>query len=111
LFADNELEGDGAGRAIQEKSLGPKICAMAFDTSDQEIAFVRNGNLDGLIVQNPFMMGYAGVWYGLAAAKGVVFPHVVDSGVHVVTKANIDSPAMAGLLDPKKYQLTPFLGD
>ncbi len=111
MFADNELEGDGAGRAIQEKSLGSKICAVAFDTSDQEIAFVRNGNLDGLIVQNPFMMGYAGVWYGLAASKGVVFPHYVDSGVHVVTKANIDSPAMAGLLNPKKYQLTPFLGD
>jgi ribose transport system substrate-binding protein len=63
-----------------------------------------------LIVQNPFMMGYAGVWYGLAAAHGAVFPHYVDSGVHVVTKANIDSLAMAGLLDPKKYQLTPFLG-
>ncbi len=111
MFADNELEGDGAGRAIQEKSLGGKICAVAFDTSDQEIAFVNSGELDGLIVQNPFMMGYAGVWYGLAASKGVVFPKVVDSGVSVVTKANIASPAMAGLLDPKKYQLTPFLGD
>ena len=110
LFADNELEGDGAGRAIQEKSLGPKMCAVAFDTSDQEVAFVRNGNLDGLIVQNPFMMGYAGVWYALAAAHGVVLPHYVDSGVHVVTKQNIDSPKMAGLLDPKKYQLSPFVG-
>ncbi len=111
VFADNELEGDGAGRAIQEKSLGSKICAVAFDTSDQEIAFVRNGNLDGLIVQNPFMMGYAGVWYGVEAAHGAVLPKYVDSGVHVATKANIDSPAMQGLLNPKKYQLTPFLGE
>ena len=110
LFADNELEGDGAGRAIQEKSLGKKLCAVAFDTSDQEVGFVRKGALDGLIVQNPYMMGYAGVWYGLAASRGAVFPHYVDSGVQVVTKANIDSPVMAGLLDPKKYQLTPFLG-
>lgn len=111
MFADNELEGDGAGRAIQEKNLQGKFCAMAFDTSDQEIAFVRGGELYGLIVQNPFMMGYAGVWYGLAAAHGVVFPPAVDSGVHVVTKKNIDSPTMAGLLNPKKYSLTPFLGD
>ena len=110
MFADNELEGDGAGRAIQEKSLGSKLCAVAFDTSDQEIGFVRNGNLDGLIVQNPYMMGYAGVWYAEAAAHGVVLPHYVDSGVHVVTKKNIDSPQMAGLLDPKKYQLEPYLG-
>jgi len=110
LFADNELEGDGAGRAIGEKKLGSKVCAVAFDTSDQEVAFVRDGNLDGLIVQNPYMMGYAGVWYALAAANGVVLPHTVDSGVHVVTKANIDSPQMAGLLNPKKYELSPYLG-
>ena len=80
LFADNELEGDGAGRGDQEKKLGSKMCAVAFDTSDQEIAFVRDGNLDALIVQNPFMMGYAGVWYALAAANGVVLPHTVDFG-------------------------------
>jgi len=110
VFADNELEGDGAGRAIQEKSLASKTCVVAFDTSDQEIAYVRNGELDGLIVQNPYMMGYAGVWYAEAAAHGAVLPHYVDSGVHVVTKANIDSPQMAGLLDPKKYQIEPFLG-
>ena len=110
VFADNEIEGDGAGRAIQEKNLGSKLCAVAFDTSDQEIHFLRDGNLDGLIVQNPFMMGYAGVWYALEAANGVVLPHRVDSGVHVVTKQNIDSPQMQGLLTPSKYQLTPFLG-
>ena len=110
LFADNEVEGDGAGAAITEKSLGAKLCAVAFDTSDQEVGFVRKGALDGLIVQNPYMMGYAGVWYGLAASHGAVLPHYVDSGVQVVTKTNIDNPTMAGLLDPKKYQLTPFLG-
>ncbi len=69
LFADNELEGDGADAArFRRRNLGSKMCAVAFDTSDQEIAFVRDGNLDALIVQNPFMMGYAGVWYALAAA-------------------------------------------
>jgi ribose transport system substrate-binding protein len=110
IFADAEIEGDGAGRALQEKSLGSKVCAVAFDTSQEEINFVRDGNLDALIVQNPYMMGYAGVWYALAAANGVVLPHRVDSGSHVVTKANIDSPQMQGLLNPSKYQLTPFLG-
>ncbi|MGH7212196.1 MAG: ABC transporter substrate-binding protein [Acetobacteraceae bacterium] len=111
IFADNELEGDGAGTAVADRKLGDKLCLVAFDTSDQEVNFVRNGVIDGLIVQNPYMMGYAGVWYALAAAQGVVFPKYVDSGVHVITKKNIDSPAMAGLLDPKKYKLTAFLGE
>ncbi|HUA78007.1 MAG TPA: ABC transporter substrate-binding protein [Acetobacteraceae bacterium] len=110
MFADNELEGDGAGTALSEKGLGGKVCLVAFDTSDTEIKFVRNGIIDALIVQNPYMMGYAGVWYALAAAHGVVFPKYVDTGVSVVTKENIDSPQMVGLLDPSKYVMTPFLG-
>jgi ribose transport system substrate-binding protein len=111
MFADNELEGDGAGTAVSEKGLGNKLCLVAFDTSDTELKFVRSGIIDGLIVQNPFMMGYAGVWYALAAAHGVVFPKYVDTGVSVVTKDNITNPQMAGLLDPSKYVLTPFLGE
>jgi ribose transport system substrate-binding protein len=110
MFADNELEGDGAGTALSEKGLGSKMCLVAFDTSDTEIKFVRRGIIDALIVQNPYMMGYAGVWYALAAAHGVVFPKYVDTGVSVVTKDNIDSPQMVGLLDPSKYVMTPFLG-
>jgi ribose transport system substrate-binding protein len=111
IFADNELEGDGAGTAVNDKNLGSKLCLVAFDTSDQEIGFVRKGVIDGLIVQDPYMMGYAGVWYALAASRGVVFPKFVDSGVHVITKANIDNPGMAGLLDPKKYALSPYVGE
>lgn len=56
------------------------------------------------------MIGYAGAWYALAAANGVVFPKFVDTGVNVVTKANIDSQKMTGLLDPKKYAIQPFPG-
>lgn len=111
IFADNELEGDGAGTALNEKSKASKVCLVSFDTSAQELSFLKKGVIDGLIVQDPFMMGYAGVWYALAASHGAVLPKYVDSGVHVVTKANIESPAMAGLLDPSKYKLTPFLGD
>jgi len=110
IFADNELEGDGAGTALNEKGKASKVCLVSFDTSSQELSFLNKGVIDGLIVQDPYMMGYAGVWYALEAAHGVVLPKYVDSGVHVVTKANINSPAMAGLLDPSKYKLAPFLG-
>ena len=111
IFADNELEGDGAGTAVNEKGKASKVCLVSFDTSSQELSFLKKGVIDGLIVQDPYMMGYAGVWYALEASKGAVLPKYVDSGVHVVTKANINSPAMAGLLDPAKYKLSPFLGD
>jgi ribose transport system substrate-binding protein len=56
-------------------------------------------------------MGYGGVWYGLAASKGARTPRLVDTGVGVITKANMDEPSYKGLLQPKERKLTPFLGD
>jgi len=37
-------------------------------------------------------------------------PKNVDTGVGTVTKANMDDPKLAGLLDVNKRQLTPFVG-
>ena len=110
MFGDDDIQGDGIGEATSEHGLSREPCLVAFDTSDIEDKFVRDGIIDGLIVQNPYMMGYAGVWYVLAAAHGVAFPHYIDSGVRVVTKANINTPQIAELLEPRKYKLTPFLG-
>ena len=56
------------------------------------------------------MMGFAGVWYGYAAAHGVRLPKTVDTGVGTVTKANMNDPAFAGLLDVTKRKLGPFTG-
>ena len=56
------------------------------------------------------MMGFAGVWYGYAAAHGARLPKDVDTGVGTVTMANMNDPAFAGLLDVTKRKLTPFIG-
>ena len=84
------------------------MCAVAFDTSDQEIAFVRDGNLDALIVQNPFMMGYAGVWYALAAANGVVLPHTVDFGRACGHQGEHRQPADGGIAQPEEIPALPL---
>jgi ribose transport system substrate-binding protein len=57
------------------------------------------------------MMGFAGVWYGYAAAHGVRLPKNVDTGVGTVTKANMNDPAFAGLLDVGKRKLDAFVGN
>jgi ribose transport system substrate-binding protein len=110
IFADNNMMGDGAGRALQEKNLAGKVGLVAFDTDDQELAFLRSGVIQTLIVQDPYMMGFAGVMYGVMAHYGVVLPKYEDTGVVGVTKANMQAGAGAGLLDYNKRVLTPFLG-
>jgi ribose transport system substrate-binding protein len=83
---------------------------VAFDSDAGEVEHLKDGSIYGLVIQDPYMMGFAGVWYGYAAAHGARLPKNVDTGVGVVTKANMDDPSFAGLLDVSKRQLSQFTG-
>ncbi|SOC57424.1 monosaccharide ABC transporter substrate-binding protein, CUT2 family [Chromohalobacter canadensis] len=109
IFADNQLMGDGAGTAFAEQGAGDDVCLVAFDSSELEVDFLRQGIIDSLVVQDPYMMGYSGVWFAYAASQGVSLPRSVDTGVHVATTENVESADFTGLLDPSKRQLTPYL--
>ncbi|WP_342235296.1 substrate-binding domain-containing protein [Inquilinus sp. OTU3971] len=111
LFADNAQMGTGAGSAVAEQKLGSKLCLVAFDSDAGELEHLKDGSIYALIVQDPYMMGFAGVWYGYAAAHGVRLPKDVDTGVGTVTKATMDDPKLAGLLDVSKRKLGLFLGN
>src|SRR5438552_2516307 len=111
MFADNAQMGEGAGAALDERNLGGKVSLVAYDADEAGLQLLKKDVIHAVIIQDPFMMGYAGVWYGLAASKGVRVPRLVDTGVGVITKANMDDPNYKGLLQPKERKLTPFLGD
>ncbi len=110
IFADNAQMGTGAGASVSEQKIGDKLCLVAFDADAGELEHLKDGSIYALIIQDPFMMGYAGVWYGYAASKGARLPKFVDTGVGAVTKANMGDPAFAGLLDVSKRTLAPFTG-
>ena len=111
LFADNAQMGTGAGASVAEQKLGSKFCLVAFDSDAGELEHLKDGSIYALIVQDPYMMGFAGVWYGYAAAHGVRLPKNVDTGVGTVTKATMDDPKLAGLLDVSKRKPGAFLGN
>ena len=110
IFADNAQMGTGAGASIAEQKLGSKVCLVAFDSDAGEVEHLKDGSIYALIIQDPYMMGFGGVWYGYAAAHGARLPKNVDTGVGTVTKANMDDPKLAGLLDVNKRKLSPFVG-
>lgn len=110
IFADNAQMGTGAGASIAEQKLGSKFCLVAFDSDAGELEHLKDGSIYALIIQDPYMMGFAGVWYGYAAAHGARLPKDVDTGVGAVTMANMNDPAYAGLLDVTKRTLSPFTG-
>ena len=101
IFADNLIMGQGAGQAVAENKLGDKLALVAFDSDPKLVGYLGDGTIYALIVQDPFRMGYDGVKTALAASKGEKVEANVDTGVNVITKANMTTARSQELLNPK----------
>ncbi|MDQ2828508.1 MAG: substrate-binding domain-containing protein [Chloroflexota bacterium] len=100
-FADNLYTLTGAVTAFKEKGVNPnKISLVGFDSNPTLVNDLKAGTVDGLLLQDPYMMGYGGVLYGILAAAGVKTPTFLDTGATVATKANMNSALIKGLLLP-----------
>ena len=101
VFSDALYIGQGAGQAVSENKAGSRIKLVTFDSDQKLIKFLQDGTIAALVVQDPFRMGYEGVKTGLAASKGEKVEAVIDTGVTLITKENMDSPRSQELLNPK----------
>jgi ribose transport system substrate-binding protein len=100
-FADNLQCVEGAATAFKEKGVNmKKVSLVGFDSDAPTVNELKAGQIDGLLLQDPYMMGYGGVWYGVLATIGVKVPLSLDTGSTVATPASANSPAIQGLLLP-----------
>jgi ribose transport system substrate-binding protein len=88
LFGANEGSTVGVGNAIAEAGTG--VIGVGFDKSDMILSLIKNGYILATMAQNPDVMGYEGVKTAYRALNGeVISPEYVDTGVSVLTKANL----------------------
>jgi ribose transport system substrate-binding protein len=101
LFCDNLQCVEGAANAFKSKGVSmKKVSLIGFDSDPTLVADLKAGQVDGLLLQDPYMMGYGGVWYGVMATIGVKIPSLLDTGSTVATPATVNSPLIQGLLLP-----------
>ena len=100
VFVSNAVMADGASQTIYNKS-GDRINYVVFGSDDNLLKSVQDGTVAALVVQDPFRIGYDSVKTALAAANGEKVPATVDTGVNVITKANMNSARSQELLNPR----------
>lgn len=61
LVTFNEWTSLGVGYAVEELSLANQTRVVAFDSNVISVGMLETGEVDALIVQNPYAMGYLGV--------------------------------------------------
>jgi ribose transport system substrate-binding protein len=108
IFACNESSAAGMLLALRDAGLaGGKVKFVAFDSGETLNAGLKAGDIQGLVVQNPFNMGYLGVKTIVAVIRGEKVPARIDTGVGFVTRENFHDPAMAELVAPPLAQYLP----
>lgn len=106
IFAANETSTIAMTKALRDLGqAGGKVKMLGFDSGTQSVLDLKNGDVQGLVVQDPLKMGYLGVMTVVQHLNGEKVEKRIDTGVTLVTQDNMNEAAVADLLAPpiKKY--------
>lgn len=95
----NEWTSLGVGYAIQELGTERDVQVVAFDSNVVSVGMLETGEVDALIVQNPYAMGYLGVETAYYLLKGYqISGGNVDTAIQIVTRENMYNEEVQKLL-------------
>jgi ribose transport system substrate-binding protein len=100
IFTVNESTTFGMLRALQDGGHAGSVKFVGFDSSPKLVQAMRDRELLGLVLQNPFAMGYEGVTVMVRHLRGEKVPRKIDTGVFVATPENMRQPDVAARLEP-----------
>ena len=90
IFTPNESSTAGMLLALQDINKAGKIAFVGFDNSITFVEAMKTKQLQGIVVQNPFNMGYLGVRTMVESLLGKPVEKRVDTGVTLVTLDNLN---------------------
>jgi ribose transport system substrate-binding protein len=82
-----------------------KVKMVGFGAGSKSVLDMKNGDVQGLAVQNPVLMGYLAVMTLVKDLQGEKVEKRIDTGVVLISPENMDQPEMQDLLHPplEKY--------
>jgi len=100
IFASNEPATTGMLLALQDINKAGKVVFVGFDSSPQFVDAMKVGQMQGIVVQNPFAIGELGVKTMVDSLLGKPVEKRIDTGVMMITPENMNSPEAQKLLNP-----------
>jgi ribose transport system substrate-binding protein len=103
IFAMNVVSGNGVTSAVTAAGKSGQVKLVEFDAGPPQVQALKAGTIDALVAQYPYGIGQLGVQLAFKYITGhrTGIKKHYGTGSAVVTKANVNSPAI------KKYLYTP----
>lgn len=99
LIGFNEWSTLGVAYAIKELNLNDKVFGIGFDSNVNCVNMLESGEIDTLIVQNPFSMGYTSVSKASEILSGKKpQTNTIETDTYVVTRKNMFSSDIQKIL-------------
>jgi ribose transport system substrate-binding protein len=110
LFVPNESSSTGSLNALELLQRLDTVKLVGFDANPDLVKALESGKLFGLVLQDPFDMGYQSVLRAADFLAGKPLPQdkVKNTNLQVLTKENMHDPAIRPLYD---RDLKPYLGE
>ncbi|HET6839179.1 MAG TPA: substrate-binding domain-containing protein, partial [Bradyrhizobium sp.] len=98
VFVSDPVAAQAVSQAVMEKKGNDKINIVTVGSDEKLVKLLQDDVVAGLVLEDPFRMGYDGVKTAVAASKGEKVPATVDTGATLVTRANLSSARSQELL-------------
>ncbi len=100
IFCPNYPTTFGMLRALEDAKLAGKVKFVGFDADVVLAQALKDKKINALVVQDPINMGYLGVKTAVDLINGKSVPRNIDTGVHLVTTENVNTPEAKEILTP-----------
>jgi len=100
IFAPNESTTFGMLLALEKAKLTQKVHFVGFDASEKLVQAVRAGSIDGLVLQDPFQMGYLSMRAAVDHVRKKSVAARADTGAKLVHRENLDQPEIRAIVKP-----------
>jgi ribose transport system substrate-binding protein len=103
IFAVCEPNATGVLTALEELELAGKVKFVAFDPNVPLINGLKEGKVDGIVLQDPVTMGYEAVMTMVKHLRGEEVEKRIGTGEYVATPDNMADERMQQLLKPQQF--------
>ncbi len=100
IFTPNESSTEGAIRALKAKNLAGKIKHYGFDFNHQINEAIKNGSLNGVVIQDPYLMGKKAMHTLFELLENKHIPANLETPALVITHKNLNMPEIKAKTDP-----------
>jgi ribose transport system substrate-binding protein len=93
IFATNLFSAEGAATGIRQAGKSGKVKIVGFDAEPDEITALKQGTVQALIAQQPYVIGTNAVDQAMAALTGKPTTPKIGTKFTIITNANLSSAA------------------